>query len=112
MNSFQKRVVKEDKSSSSPFAAARVYEVVKKIPKGRVLTYKEVAKLAGSTRAWRVVGNVLNKNYDPKIPCHRVIRGDGKVGGYRYGVKRKIALLKREGIIIDSYGEVTSRFKK
>jgi len=76
----------------------KVYEVVKKIPRGKVKTYKMVAKLAGRPRAFRVVGNILNKNSDFKtIPCHRVIRSDGKIGGYRYGTKRKIALLRKEG---------------
>ena len=83
----------------------KVLDVVKKIPKGKVLTYREVAKLAGNPRAWRVVGNILNKNKNPKIPCHRVIRSDGKVSGYRYGTKRKIALLKKESIIIN-HGKV------
>jgi len=79
----------------------RVYETVKKIPKGKVLNYKQVAQLTGSPRAWRAVGNILNKNPDPKtIPCHRVIRSDGKIGGYKNGVKKKIALLKKEGLKI------------
>jgi len=78
----------------------KVFEVIKKIPKGRVLTYKKVAKLAGFSRAWRAVGNVLNKNRDLKIPCHRVIRSDGKIGGYNRGTKKKITLLKKEGIEI------------
>jgi O-6-methylguanine DNA methyltransferase len=78
----------------------RVYRVVKKIPKGKVLTYKRVAKLAGFPFAWRAVGNILNKNRDQKIPCHRVIRSDGKIGGYNRSVKNKIALLKKEGAII------------
>ena len=75
----------------------KVYEVVKKIPKGKVLTYKEVAKKAGSPTAYRAVGNILNKNYDPKIPCHRVIRSDGKLGGYNRGAKNKEKILKKEG---------------
>jgi O-6-methylguanine DNA methyltransferase len=78
----------------------KVFEVIKKIPKGRVLTYKGVAKLAGRPKAWRAVGNVLNKNKNPKIPCHRVIRSDGKIGGYNRGTKKKITLLKKEGVII------------
>lgn len=78
----------------------KVYEVVRKIPKGKILTYKIVAKLAGKPKAWRAVGNILNKNRDSKIPCHRVIRADGKVGGYNQGTKKKIALLKSESIII------------
>ena len=75
----------------------KVYEVVKKIPRGSVLTYKEVAKRAGSPGAFRAVGNILNKNYDPKIPCHRVIRSDGKIGGYNRGAKKKKDILKKEG---------------
>ncbi len=78
----------------------RVFNVVKNILKGKVLTYKEVAKLAGSPRAWRAVGNVLNKNKNPKIPCHRVIRSDRKIGGYNRGTKEKIKLLKKEGVKI------------
>jgi len=77
----------------------KVYHVVRKIPRGRIMTYKTVAKLAGSPRAWRAVGNILNKNKNPKIPCHRVIRADGKIGGYNRGIKKKIALLKKEGAI-------------
>lgn len=56
----------------------KVFAVVKTIKKGQVLTYKEVAKMAGSPRAFRAVGNILNKNYDKNIPCHRVVRSDGK----------------------------------
>lgn len=77
----------------------KVFAIVKKIPKGKVLTYKMVAKLAGRPRAWRAVGNFLSKNKNPKIPCHRVIRSDGKIGGYRRGTKKKVALLKKEDAI-------------
>ena len=77
----------------------KVYEVVKKIPKGKVLTYKEVAKKAGNILASRAVGNILNKNYDPKIPCHRVVRSDGKLGGYNRGIKNKIKILRSEAYI-------------
>lgn len=75
-----------------------VFEVVKKIPKGKTATYKEVAVLAGRPRAWRAVGNILNKNFNPKIPCHRVIRSDGKLGGYNRGDQKKKFLLKLENI--------------
>lgn len=78
----------------------KVYEVVKKIPKGKILTYKSVAKKAGNEKASRAVGNILNKNYDPQIPCHRVIRSDGKLGGYNRGSKNKIKILKLEGVDI------------
>ncbi|HNV96715.1 MAG TPA: MGMT family protein [bacterium] len=74
-----------------------VYKIVSKIPKGEVMTYKEVAIAVGKPRAYRAVGNILNKNYDPKIPCHRVIRSDGKIGGYNRGEMKKIEILRKEG---------------
>ncbi len=77
----------------------RVYKVVKKIPKGKILTYKEVARKIGNPKAYRAVGNVLNKNLDPLIPCHRVIKSNGKTGGYNRGVNMKIELLKEEGFL-------------
>lgn len=77
-----------------------VYGVVAKIPKGKVLTYKEVAILVGSPKSFRAVGNVLHKNHNPNIPCHRVVRSDGKVGGYNKGSLEKIKRLRREGVII------------
>ena len=79
----------------------RVYSVVKEIPEGKTLSYKEVAKLAGFPPAWRAVGNVLNKNYDSEIPCHRVIKSNGEVGGYNHGIQKKIALLEEEGIYME-----------
>ena len=78
----------------------RVLDAVRKIWRGRILTYKEVARMAGKPRAYRAVGNILARNYDPKIPCHRVIRSDGKVGGYNRGQKNKMLLLKKEGILL------------
>jgi methylated-DNA-[protein]-cysteine S-methyltransferase len=74
----------------------KVLEVVRKIPRGNTLSYKEVAKKAGSPKAFRAIGNILNKNFDPKIPCHRVIRSDGKIGGYNRGSKMKAKMLKSE----------------
>jgi methylated-DNA-[protein]-cysteine S-methyltransferase len=80
----------------------KVYAIVAKIPKGKVLTYKEVARRAGSPKAYRAVGNILSKNIDKNIPCHRVIRSDGKVGGYSGLVKgmKKADILKKEGVIL------------
>jgi len=78
----------------------KVYEIVKKIPKGKTLTYKKIAKISGYPKAWRAVGNVLNKNQNPKVPCHRVIRSNGKIGGFNRGAKKKIALLEKEGALI------------
>jgi len=77
--------------------------MVKKIPKGKVLSYSKVAKLTGRPRAWRAVGNILNRvegGWRPKIPCHRVVKSNGRIGGYKGGAKKKIYLLKKEGIII------------
>lgn len=75
----------------------KVLAVVSKIPKGKTLTYKEVAKRAGNPRASRAVGTIMSKNYDPEIPCHRVVRSDGRPGGYNRGAEMKIRILKAEG---------------
>lgn len=77
-----------------------VYAVVRNIPEGKVMTYKEVAEKIGRPNAMRAVGTVLSKNYNPDVPCHRVIRTDGKMGGYnRGGVTTKLEILKREGAL-------------
>jgi methylated-DNA-[protein]-cysteine S-methyltransferase len=76
----------------------KVLAVVRKIPKGEILTYKEVARLAGSPRAWRAVGNILNKNWNLRIPCHRVIRADRSYGGYNRGTSKKVSILRKEGV--------------
>ena len=78
----------------------KIYKVVKEIPRGGVLTYKQVARAAGYPRAFRAVGNTLNKNINTKVPCHRVVKSDGRVGGYREGISRKVCLLKKEGVLI------------
>jgi len=75
----------------------KVFAVVIKIPKGKVLTYKQVAQKVGRPKAFRAVGNVLNSNYDRNVPCHRVIRSDGKIGGYNRGLAKKVRILKKEG---------------
>jgi len=77
----------------------KVLEIVGKIPKGKTLSYGEVAERAGSLRAPRSVGNIMKSNFDKNIPCHRVIRSNGKAGDYnRGGSKAKIKLLKSEGV--------------
>jgi len=76
----------------------RCYSVLKKVPKGKITTYKEISR-AIHTKAYRAVGNVMNKNpYAPKVPCHRVVNSDGSIGGFASGTKNKIKMLKREGI--------------
>ena len=76
--------------------AAKVYAVVIKIPKGETLTYKQVAQKIGNPKAARAVGNALNKNYNPDIPCHRVVRSDGESGGYNRGSRLKSIILQKE----------------
>ena len=77
--------------------ADKVRDVVRKIPNGETLTYREVAARAGNPLAARAVGAVMRTNYDPSIPCHRVVRSDGTLGGYnRGGEKRKRAILAAE----------------
>ncbi len=80
----------------------KVWLALKKIPYGRVTTYKELAKYLGQPKAARAVGNACAKNPDaPKVPCHRVIKSDGSLGGYSGGVKRKTKLLRMEGVKIN-----------
>lgn len=73
--------------------AEKVIQIVKNIPKGQTLSYKQVATKAGSPGAFRAVGTLMKKNYDTSIPCHRVVKGDGMPGEYNRGgpeAKRKI----------------------
>lgn len=77
-----------------------VYFLLKKVPRGKVVSYKDIAVRLNS-RAYRAVGSALNKNKSLiKIPCHRVIKSDGNVGEYVLGRKKKIQLLRKEGIKI------------
>ena len=79
----------------------RVKTVVSNIPKGSILSYKEVAAIAGSPRAYRAVGTIMSNNRDPSVPCHRVIRSDGRAGGYNQGGSRqKMERLKEEGVFL------------
>ncbi len=75
----------------------RVYLIVRKIPKGKVSTYKQIAEKL-NCRAYRAVGNALNKNKDKNIYCHRVVKSNGEIGGFNRGRKEKIRLLKKEGV--------------
>ena len=79
----------------------KVWNYLKKIPRGKIKTYSEVAKAIGKPLAVRAVANAIGKNpLAPQIPCHRVIRSDGSLGGYsgKGGIKTKKLLLKKEGI--------------
>lgn len=76
----------------------RCYELLKQIPKGRVTTYKLMAEALGTT-AYRAVGNAMAKNPNPvTVPCHRVVKSDGKIGGYALGAEKKSELLRSEGV--------------
>jgi methylated-DNA-[protein]-cysteine S-methyltransferase len=75
----------------------KVYNIVKKIPKGKTMTYKEVAEAVGHSGAYRAVGSVLNKNRLKSVPCHRVIKSNGLVGGYTRGTEAKRKMLRKEG---------------
>ena len=90
------------KLSGTPFQL-KVWNYLKKIPKGKVKTYLEVAKSIGKPKAFRAVANAIAKNpYPPKIPCHRVIKSDGGLGGYsgRGGIRQKLKLLRLEKVAI------------
>ena len=79
----------------------KVWNYLKKIPRGKVASYLEVAKAIGKPKAFRAVANAVGKNpYPPLIPCHRVIRSDGSLGGYsgKGGIKEKRRLLLKEKV--------------
>jgi O-6-methylguanine DNA methyltransferase len=77
----------------------KALDVVRKIPKGKVMTYSAVAGKAGNAKASRAVGNFMKNNYDLTVPCHRVVKSDGKIGDYNRGGKSaKIKLLRNEGV--------------
>ena len=83
----------------SPFYE-KCYAVLRKVPKGKVTTYHEIARALNS-KAYRAVGSAMHNNpYAPIVPCHRVINADGSLGGFASGLKNKIKLLKSEGIEI------------
>ena len=87
--------------STYPKFYQKVWLACKQIPYGQTRTYKWLAEKIGSPRAYRAVGQALSKNpFAPEIPCHRVIRSDGKLGGYSGGIDRKLALLKKEKVKI------------
>lgn len=85
----------------------RVFEIVTQIPIGQTFTYRQVAERAGSPKAYRAVGNILKTNFNPSIPCHRVVRSDGAPGGYnRGGASAKGEILQKEGADLTSLNSV------
>jgi methylated-DNA-[protein]-cysteine S-methyltransferase len=91
-----------------------VYNILLKIPAGKVSTYGDIAKALGYPKAARLVGQILHENPNPVIvPCHRVIHSDGRLGGYAYGSERKRELLENEGIRFrDGLGGYLEEFQK
>lgn len=82
----------------------KVYNTVLKIPKGRVSTYREIAIAIGKPKAFRAVGNALNKNpFAPRIPCHRVVKSNTQIGGFSAGTAKKEKMLKKEGIPVKNH---------
>jgi methylated-DNA-[protein]-cysteine S-methyltransferase len=76
----------------------RCYDVLRKVPRGKVTTYGAIAKKLKS-KGFRAVGNAMNKNpYAPQVPCHRVVGSNGKMTGFATGVDKKIRMLKKEGV--------------
>lgn len=83
--------------------AELVYKYCALIPRGKVSTYQRIAEALKKPGASRAVGNALNKNpYAPKVPCHRVIRSNGLVGGFANGSQAKINILEKEGVKISN----------
>lgn len=96
---FLKNNKVSSKKQITPFCQA-VYEVTSLIPLGRVTTYAAIARFLGKPRSARAVGNALHINpFAPKVPCHRVVKSDGRIGGFADGARRKITLLRREGVV-------------
>ena len=87
-----------------------VYDLLLQIPAGKVSTYGDLAKALGNPSSSRIIGRILGKNPNPiKVPCHRVVMSDGKVGGYFYGSDKKKELLEKEGISFTN--GIVSNFK-
>jgi methylated-DNA-[protein]-cysteine S-methyltransferase len=79
--------------------ASDVYDILVRVPEGKVTTYGDIAKALGHPGASRAIGRILNKNPNPiVVPCHRVVMSDGSIGGYAFGKARKKELLKKEGL--------------
>jgi methylated-DNA-[protein]-cysteine S-methyltransferase len=88
-----------------------VYELLQKIPPGNVSTYGDLARALGNPSASRLIGKILGENPNPiRVPCHRIVMSDGKLGGYRDGANKKKELLEKEGLSF--INGVVSNFKK
>lgn len=89
----------------------KIYDLLCQIPKGKVTTYKELAKKL-KTKGYRAIGQIVGANPNaPEVPCHRVVKSDGGLGGYAFGIEKKIAILAKEGVKV-SEGKVIDFEKK
>jgi methylated-DNA-[protein]-cysteine S-methyltransferase len=97
-------VMISDKATSEietnrPIRNSDVYDLLLKIPPGKVSTYGDLARALGNPSASRAIGRILGENPNPiKVPCHRVVMSNGRVGGYAYGTAKKRQLLENEGV--------------
>lgn len=87
----------------------RVYQETSIIPLGKVRTYQDIAKAIGYPHSARAVGNALHKNKNPQVPCHRVVRSSGVIGGFRYGSAKKKTLLQKEGVLVSGNKVVSTK---
>lgn len=93
------------------------YKLLKRVPKGRVTTYADLAAAVSADGGARAVGNAMNRNpFAPAVPCHRVVKSDGSIGGFAGGVRKKITLLSSEGVKVENgrvidFDAVKFRFK-
>ena len=90
----------------------KCYELLRTVPKGKITTYSSLAHALGC-RAYRAVGNAMNKNpHDTKeVPCHRVVKSDGRLGGYAFAPEIKVKKLEDEGIKIQKIGSTIEDWK-
>ncbi len=89
------------KISSNGIKDNDVYDLLLKIPLGKISTYGDLAKALGHPSASRVIGRILGNNPNPiKVPCHRIVKSDGKLGGYRYGTEIKKTCLKKKEFLL------------
>lgn len=89
----------------------KCYAILKKVPKGKVTTYGELARAVGVPNGARAVGNAMNRNpYAPEVPCHRVVGSDGKMTGFAGGIPEKIKMLEDEGVEVKNGKVDLNRF--
>jgi methylated-DNA-[protein]-cysteine S-methyltransferase len=106
MYQYQKKGIRNQDNKNPIHEAIKdedVYNLLLQIPEGKTTTYGDLAAALGNPLASRLIGQILGRNPNPiKVPCHRVVKSDGRLGGYRGGVDKKIELLRKEGVSINN----------